>query len=80
MDPIVAVVYLDIPIVSLHCNNNNEFSVYQHEGSTMKPQSIVSEGTMKNKRMHESYLCGRCTGTRESERYLHENSACGNDR
>jgi hypothetical protein len=52
----------------------------------MKPLSIVSEGTVKNKqRMQEtnscgSYLHGRCTGTRESEQYLRENNVCGNNR
>jgi hypothetical protein len=39
----------------------------------------MSEGTAKNKQTWESYLYGRCTGTREHEWYLHENNACGND-
>jgi hypothetical protein len=61
------------------------YSLHIFLPNTVKPLSITSEGTVKNKRMQqndsfgESYLYGQGTGTRESEQYLCENNACGND-
>jgi hypothetical protein len=47
---------------------------------TVKPLSIVSEGTMTSKWwMRENDSCGQCTGTSENEQYLCENNACGNN-
>jgi hypothetical protein len=65
---------LDINMTSKLLSTENIFTV------TVKPLSIVPEGTAKNKWwMRESYFYGWCTGTRGSEWYLCTNIARGSD-
>jgi hypothetical protein len=63
-----------------NCFSPVQFPVPKHDKygycNTLKPPSLVCEGTAKNKwRMPENGSCGKvnlygqCTGTRENERY-----------